>query len=280
VQIRRVGDTLAATRDEIVSAADVFLSLSDNVQETFGLTPLEAMAAGLPCVVSDWDGYRDTVRHGVDGFRIRTRTPRPGLGTDLAYAFAHRLMSYEAYAGSAALFTAVDVPAVAEALTALFADPDLRRRMGEAGRRRAREVFDWKVVIGQYQALWTELRRRRLAASEQPPLDNPFRLDPFRMFAAYPTAALASADELELAAPHAPGRAAELMAQPSVLNVGARLPGVAEIEALFASLANGPKSVAQLMQETAPERRPFLERSLLWLLKFDYLRLRDRSSRN
>ena len=38
------------------AAADVFLSLVDNIQETFGLTPIEAMAAGLPVVVSDWDG--------------------------------------------------------------------------------------------------------------------------------------------------------------------------------------------------------------------------------
>ena len=44
--IRLREDTSATTRDEIVSAADVFLSLSDNLQETFGLTPLEAMAAG------------------------------------------------------------------------------------------------------------------------------------------------------------------------------------------------------------------------------------------
>jgi len=28
------------------------------------------MAAGLPCVVTDWDGYKDTVRHGEDGFRV------------------------------------------------------------------------------------------------------------------------------------------------------------------------------------------------------------------
>ena len=41
------------------------MSLADNIQETFGLTPVEAMAAGLPCVMSDWDGYRDTVRDGV-----------------------------------------------------------------------------------------------------------------------------------------------------------------------------------------------------------------------
>ena len=40
-----------------MQAADLFVSLSDNVQETFGLTPVEAMAAGLPCVVSDWSGH-------------------------------------------------------------------------------------------------------------------------------------------------------------------------------------------------------------------------------
>ena len=38
-----------------------FLSLVDCLQETFGLTPVEAMASGLPVVVSDWNGYRDTV---------------------------------------------------------------------------------------------------------------------------------------------------------------------------------------------------------------------------
>ena len=43
------------------AAADIFVSLSDNIQETFGLTPVEAMAAGLPVVASDWDGYRETI---------------------------------------------------------------------------------------------------------------------------------------------------------------------------------------------------------------------------
>jgi glycosyltransferase involved in cell wall biosynthesis len=280
VQIRQVGDTSARTRDEIVSAADVFLSLSDNVQETFGLTPLEAMAAGLPCVVSDWDGYRDTVRHGVDGFRIRTTTPRPGLGSDLAYAYAHRLTSYENYAGSTALFTAVDVGDAAEALTTLFADPDLRAKMGAAGRRRAREAFDWRVVIPQYQALWAELERRRLAAPEQTPLENPYRLDPFRMFAAYPTAALAGDDVLEPGRPLVPGELTGLMRRPGVRNPLARLPEDAEAEALLARLALSPLTVTQILDDTPLERRPFVERGLAWMLKFGFLRLRGASPRN
>ena len=52
---------------ELWAAADIFLSLVDNIQETFGITPLEAMAAGLPVVASDWDGYRYTMRDGVEG---------------------------------------------------------------------------------------------------------------------------------------------------------------------------------------------------------------------
>ena len=54
------------------AAADIFTSLSDNFQETFGITPIEAMSAGLPSVVSDWNGYREGVRDGVDGFRNPT----------------------------------------------------------------------------------------------------------------------------------------------------------------------------------------------------------------
>ncbi len=53
-------------------AADVFVSPSDNIQETFGLAVIEAMASGLPVVASDWDGYRDLVADGETGFLVPT----------------------------------------------------------------------------------------------------------------------------------------------------------------------------------------------------------------
>ena len=61
-----------ATRRSVWHAADVFVSPSDNIQETFGLAVLEAMASGLPVVASDWDGYRDLVADGETGFLVPT----------------------------------------------------------------------------------------------------------------------------------------------------------------------------------------------------------------
>ena len=279
VEIRIAPDTRAETRDSLLSAADVFLSLSDNIQETFGLTPVEAMAAGLPCVVSDWDGYRDTVRHGVDGFRIRTTAPRPGLGGDLAYAYAQRAMSYDTYAGAAARLTSVDVHEAAEALTALFADPDLRARLGASAQARARESFDWRVVIPQYQALWTELARRRSAAAQQPSMENPYRPDPFRMFAGHPSDALKPSDVVSLARPFTLDAMTDHLARPGVGDLVARLPDAAERAAIFSLLSVGPRTVGALLAETSPDRRPFIERGLLWMAKFGVLRLNSRSTR-
>jgi hypothetical protein len=280
VRVRVAPDTSAQTRNELVSAADVFLSLSDNLQETFGLTPVEAMAAGLPCVVSDWDGYRDTVRHGEDGFRIRTHQPRAGLGADLGYAYAQGLMSYDDYLGSASLLTAVDVAEAAEALVALFSSAELRARMGAAGQARAQAVFDWRTIVPQYQALWAELGRRRQTAGAGKALDNPYRPDPFRMFADHATEALTPDTLVAPARPFAVGEAAFLMELPGLRNTAARLPTTAEAAAILEALGDAPRSVAALLAETPPERRPFVERGVVWLAKFGFLRLSGKSPRN
>jgi glycosyltransferase involved in cell wall biosynthesis len=188
-----------AQKDRAWAAADIFVSPSDNVQETFGLTPIEAMAAGLPVVVSDWDGYKDTVRDGVDGFRVKTWAPGDGAGQALARALETTSHTYDQYCWAAAQATAVDVEGFADAVTRLAADAELRRTQGAAGRRRARDTYDWAVVYRQYQALWAELNARRNAARADPglvawlaaaPKAAPSRLDPFTIFEHYPTQAI------------------------------------------------------------------------------------------
>lgn len=276
IHYRAVDGRPADTRFSIWSAADLFISFSENIQETFGLTPIEAMAAGLPCVVTDWNGYRDTVRDGIDGFRIRTFAPRPGLGRDLAYAHANEWIAYDQYLSAAAQMTAIDLAAATEAVSALVVDPDLRRRMGAAGRQRAREVFDWSVIVPQYQALWGELAARRLAAPAVvvPPdaMDNPRRLDPFQLFADYPTEALSPETMIFLA----PGMTWDIARQRlgrvfAALNRWA-MPVPSELEQMIAFFApRGQATVAEMVAQAPPHRHPFLERGVLWLVKFGIL---------
>ena len=171
-------------------AADIFLSLADSVQETFGLTPVEAMAAGLPAVVSDWDGYKDTVRDGLDGFRIPTWSPGPGeAGAEMARDYETDATTYDFYMSRLSTTVSVDFQVLADRLSDLVTNPDLRRRLGDSGRRRAREVFDWRVVYGQYEALWAEQTALRQAYVPDGPAPKaaPSRADPFASFATYPT---------------------------------------------------------------------------------------------
>jgi len=185
-------------RFRVWCAADIFTSLTDNIQETFGLTPIEAMAAGLPVVVADWDGYRDTARHGVDGFAIPTWLPLAGSGGDLMMAPEMKLSpsaaekAYDHYLGLTSQCVTVDIGAAIEAYVALAMDQDLRKKMGNAGRKRARETFDWRVVVGEYQILWRDLenirnREDEIAAVVPGRPSAPLRDDPFTLFEGYPT---------------------------------------------------------------------------------------------
>lgn len=253
-------------------AADVFASLPDNVQETFGLAPVEAMAAGLPVVVSDWNGYRETVRDGIDGFRVPTVMPPPGAGEELAYWYASGIADTESYLASAAQSVAVDVGWAAEAFSRLVADSDLRRRMGEAGRARAREAFDWSVVVARYQELWAELARVRASAKAASGRAadrdfQPLRADPYRLFQSYPTRVIEDSLVLDLT-PDGGGERLDRMRGSALANL---LPNLLlskeETETLLAGLAKGRASAGDLVAALPPGRAPTARRTLGWLLK-------------
>jgi glycosyltransferase involved in cell wall biosynthesis len=189
----------ADARAQALAAADIFVSLSDNIQETFGLTPLEGMAASLPVLVTDWNGYRDTVRDGIDGFRVATAMPSPGAGEGLAARYEQGSFNYDHYCFAACLPVAVDLAGLVDRLTSLVTDADLRRRMGEAGRARVRSHYDWAHVYGLYSEVWRECRALREAAAAtgaHPPQVPASSLDPFELFASYPTRKISSETRL------------------------------------------------------------------------------------
>ena len=168
-------------------SADVFCSLADNIQETFGLTPIEAMASGLPVVVSDWNGYKDTVRHKVDGFRVKTSMPAAGSGIVLAQRHHFGIDNFDHYIGHTSQFVGVDVPQCELAFETLFSSPKLRHQMGQSGQLRAKELYDWPVVIAQYQKLWRQLGELRKASADHGGLkiDPPSRPCPFSLYHSY-----------------------------------------------------------------------------------------------
>lgn len=270
VVYRHLDGRPADVRFSVWSVADLFISFSDNIQETFGLTPVEAMAAGLPCVVSDWDGYRDTVRDGVDGFRVPTLAPRPSYGGDLAFWFANKWLTYDNYVGAAGQYTAVDLARAEDALAALIGNPDLRRTMGAAARERARSEFDWSAVIPQYQALWAEQDARRRAAAGTFSGANPYRPDPYTLFQAYPTRHLAQTDVVTLRPGMAWPAAKARLDGPLARYSRFHRPTGEEFEQVLSHLAaHGPTSVARLLELVPQGRRNYLERGLIWLARYD-----------
>ena len=268
----------AEARQTAWAGADVFCSLSDNIQETFGIVPIEAMAAGLPVVVSDWDGYKDTVRDGIDGFRIPTVMPQSGLGGDLALRHALEVDTYDMYCGHTCSLVAVDVQASAAAFEKLFNSPELRRQMGESGRQRAQEVYDWKLIIGQYEVLWADLGEMRIAHGKNlAPLVHPWpaRMDPFHAFASYPTQTLTAQTVLALVdadADTALQRATSFRQLAMVGYAKVILPTEAEIVSVLNTAAQ-PLTAQALVAGFAQERQAFVFRSLVWLLKLGVLRV-------
>jgi D-inositol-3-phosphate glycosyltransferase len=150
--VRVVPDPSLPYKLALYHTADIFVSPSENLAETFGLTLLEAMAAGLPIVASDWDGYRDLVVDGETGLLVRTCLPRYDSSVQTALRSFPSLMDV-----LVSSTTIVDLDSLVEALARLAQNDGLRKQMGENGRRRVRRHYDWKVVIPQYEGLWLEL---------------------------------------------------------------------------------------------------------------------------
>ena len=141
-------------------SSDLFVFPGDTIIETFGSTVIEAMACGLPCIISDWDGLRDTVVDGETGFKIRTWwMPAHDRIAALSPVTPDRIESL--YIGQTVW---VDSRSLATALRKLLTDPDLRCSMGKAGVDRVAKNYTWDIVLSAWIALCNELAA--LAAQE------------------------------------------------------------------------------------------------------------------
>lgn len=105
------------------------VSVIPSLEEGFGIPAAEAMGCEIPVVATDAGGLPEVVANGVTGFIV----PKGDAG------------------------------ALADSIDRLLADPDLRIRMGKAGRIRAVERFDWDHSVTQFETVYATV----LAANKQ-----------------------------------------------------------------------------------------------------------------
>lgn len=105
------------------AACDIFVLPSISRLEAFGIVGLEAMASGKPVIISDIPGVREVINDGVEGLLVE-----PMNAKDLA-----------------------------EKITQLLSDADLRKKMGENGRRKVNEDFTWDKVVRQVEEVYSEV---------------------------------------------------------------------------------------------------------------------------
>jgi len=275
VRVIRLDGRESSNRNLAWSSADIFCSLSDNIQETFGIVPIEAMAAGLPVIVSDWNGYKDSVRDGVDGYRIRSIGPKPGLGGDLAHRHALGIDTYDRYCGFSSSLIGIHFKELVASFERLLVSPELRHTMGRAGKLRAAQVYDWGAIMPLYEELWDsqhDIRKSAAKKSARASRTFPARLDPTKSFSHYPTTLLTPDTILRMTrktASEAMADLAELRTLAMVSFADYVFPTDQEIYKIFEQAGkDGAKaSASSLIEVIEEQRRPFALRGLTWLVK-------------
>jgi glycosyltransferase involved in cell wall biosynthesis len=104
-------------RQRLAALKDCELLALPSCHENFGIVVAEAMAAGVPVLVSDQVGLHDEVTRWEAG-----------------------------------AVTSLDVAEISAALEKWLTDPSRRRRAGENGRVMARQHFDWNAIAGRWVA--------------------------------------------------------------------------------------------------------------------------------
>jgi hypothetical protein len=175
-----------------------------------------------------------------------------------------------------------DIDATAAAFERLASDPDLRRRMGANGAARARERFDWKVVIRSYEELWRGLAELRAAgepASPSPGQQNsgfwPARPDPFHLFASFPSGRFSGQTRFVQVAGIDEGRVVERLDLKIALVNGSSDVSRAFLLDLWKQVGSRGASAGDILAAGEPSAAPATVRSLLRLAKLGLLRVVD-----
>ncbi len=136
-------EKMVSKQEAIQLYSNARLFCCPSVYEPFGIINLEAMACGAAVVASATGGILEVVVEGETGHLVPfEHDPVTGFPSN-PEQFARDL---------------------AARIAELLGDPEKCRRLGEAGRRRAEEIFSWRAIAQQTIALYSQLVEKEKAA--------------------------------------------------------------------------------------------------------------------
>lgn len=159
-------------RDALYEISDVFISPADNLQESFGLTIIEAQRAGLPVIATDFNGYKDTVLRDKAGFLI----PTLGFTSSLEENNLSSFWFDNQYHMQLAQKIAFDIPSMGKAIYRLGSDASLTAEMGKKAKKNFKAKYTWSGVIREYCQLWEELNKVDISPEEEEKIRKPHPL--------------------------------------------------------------------------------------------------------
>lgn len=253
-------------RPYIYSAADVFLGLSDTVNESFGLTIVEALACGVPVIAADWNGYKETVEHGYNGFKV------PVIWSSrIRDLEAHQLLM----SNSTSMFALSQSVAIdLAALSARMVDIIQSGRNGKLARMSKNAVassrkYSWQSVIPRYEALWENLGKVEHGLSDRRALITPRS----EIFSHYASIELQRTDEVELTV----FGEAILENESQRLHIFGDLTSIgfsnSIVERVLETVSNGRKRIVDVLGLFPKQSESTVIWHFLWLMKHGYLQL-------
>jgi D-inositol-3-phosphate glycosyltransferase len=170
-------------RPEIYSMADVFLGLSDTPSESFGLAMIEALSCGVPVIAAAWDGYKENIVHGTNGFLVRVHWSDKLRHLDALQLLTTATQSCLAVTQS----VAIDLDDLGETMVRCVSSPASEMERLSRESLRARDRYSWRTVVAQYEDVWRELAHKDI--SYPPPAEIPVTRWG-EVFGSFPTALL------------------------------------------------------------------------------------------
>lgn len=157
-----------------LAAADLYAGLQMDLDMGFTNLHLQAMSAGLACVLSDWAAHRHAISNGQDGSLVAT-------------TIAHRSAlpaPLQAQTAPWCELTSIDFEQAVLAIQTLCTADDLRQNLAQRAREKSQE-HHWDRVLQHYQTCWEKQHQQRQPIPRAPRLDpaHPALSDLYRPFA-------------------------------------------------------------------------------------------------